>query len=441
MRLPGNWRPRAERLLRVASLAALVALAVRLWSGSNAAGGAVHVSTGSLDSALVAWSASPPSRATLQASVIPGGRQRDWLVALRRTGLAVDWTTSDSSGGALVVEAGPLPDSPSRVTASGSPGQDLVLSDELGRIDSTRAGPDGIAVWRARPLGRASLTLDASIATAAARDSLVTKPLLVIGQAGWESKFVTAALEEDGWPVAARLAVAPGAIVRQDSPVRIDTAFVSAVIVLDSTSAIDAREIARFVSEGGGVVASGAGTNHPALRTLLPSRVSAVSAGAVGALLGPSPRAGLSTRTFTVRAGAVALERRGDAPAVLGRRVGSGRVIATGYDDTWRIRMAPPDDNAPEVHRRWWSSLAAGVVRSQLVPRDAGPVDEAPFATTVDALGSPTVRGETADGGPWPWTRGSPRWQQRRCSRNGSRVGCGASHEGRLRFARRLRPS
>jgi hypothetical protein len=403
MRLPGNWRPQAERILRVASIAALVALAVRLWSGSGAAGSTVVVSTGSLDSALVAWSASSPAHATVEAAVIPGGRQRDWLVALRRTGLAVDWTTSDSSGGALVVEAGPLPTSPSRVTASGSPGRGLLLADELGPIDSTRAGPDGIAVWRAKPLGTANLTLGASSATAAARDSLVTKPLLVLGQAGWESRFVTAALEEDGWPVTARLAVAPGAIVRQGPPVRIDTASLSAVIVLDSTSAIDAREIARFVSEGGGVVASGAGTNHPALRTLLPSRVSAVSTGAVGALLGPSPRAGLSTRTFAGRADAVALERRGDAPVVLGRRVGSGRVIATGYDDTWRIRMAPPDDNAPEVHRRWWSSLAAGVVHSRLVPRDAGPVDEAPFAATVDALGPPSGPGEPADSEPRPW--------------------------------------
>jgi hypothetical protein len=403
MRLPGNRRPQAERVLRVVSIAALVALGVRLWLGSNAAAGSVVLSTGSLDSALVTWSAFPPEHATIAAAVVPGGRQRDWLVALRRTGLAVDWAMSDSSGAALVVEAGPLPDSPSRVTASGRPGRALVLVDELGRIDSTRTGRDGIAVWRARLLGRASVTLGPSSATAAAHDSLVTRPLLVLGQAGWESRFVMTALEEDGWRVSARLAVAPGAVVRQGPPMRIDTAFLSAVVVLDSTSPIDAREIARFVSDGGGVVASGAGANHPALRALLRSRVSTVSAGAVGALLGPSPKAGLSTRTFTVRTGAVALERRGDAPVVLARRVGSGRVVAAGYDDTWRLRMAMPDDNAPEFHRAWWSSLVGGVVLSRLIPRDAGPVDEAPLAAAVDALGPPGMPGERADGESWPW--------------------------------------
>lgn len=404
MRLPGNWRPRAERVLRGVNFAALLALAARLWSGSSAAAGTEVVSTGALDSALVAWSASSPARATVQATVVPDGRQRDWLVALRRTGLGVDWTTSGTSGSALVVEAGPLPNSPSRVTASGGPGRDLVLSDELGQIDSTRAGRDGIAVWRASPLGTASLTLGTSSARAAARDSLITKPLLILGQAGWESRFVTTALEEDGWSVTARLTVAPGAIVRQGTRTRIDTAYLSAVVVLDSTSELDAGEVARFVNDGGGVVASGAGTNHPALRTLLRARASGASAGAVGALLGPAPRTGLSTRTFTASAGAVALERRGDSPVVVGRRVGSGRVIAVGYDDTWRLRMAPPNDNAPQAHRIWWSSLAAGVAHSRLVPRDIGPVDEAPFAATVDALGPPGKAGERADReSSWPW--------------------------------------
>lgn len=403
MRLPDNSRPLLERALRAVSVTSLVVLAIRLWSGFSAAAGTELVSTRSLDSALVAWSVSPPAHATIEAAVAPGGLQRDWLVALRRTGLAIDWSIRDSSGAALVVEAGPLPDSPLRVTASGRPGQALVLADELGQIDSTRTGPDGIASWRARPLGRTRVSLGASSATAAARESLVTRPLLVIGQAGWESRFAMMALEEDGWPVTARVAIAPGAIVRQGPGVRMDTAFLSAVIVLDSTSPIDAREIARFVNEGGGVVASGAGTNHPALRTLLPSRVSSVSEGSVGALLGPSPRAGLSARTFAVRTGAVALERRGAAPVVLARRVGSGRVVAAGYDDTWRLRMTTPDDNAPELHRGWWSSLAGGVALSRLVPRDVGAIDEAPFAAAVDALGPPHAPGQRADRDSWPW--------------------------------------
>jgi hypothetical protein len=167
---------------------------------------------------------------------------------------------------------------------------------------------------------------------------------------------------------------------------------------------LDAREVARFVNDGGGVVASGAGANHPALRTLLRARASAGSVGAIGALAGPAPRTGLSTRTLTAGAGAVALERRGPAPVVVGRRVGAGRVIVTGYDDTWRLRMAPPDDNAPLAHRMWWSSLVAGVARSRLTPRDVGPLDEAPFAAAVGALGPPGIAGEHAgDESRWPW--------------------------------------
>ncbi len=404
MRSPGSWRPRAEHALRAASLAALGALAVRLWSGSSAAAAARPVTTPSLDSALVAWSGAPPASATVDATAIPGGRQRDWLVALRRTGTTVGWTTRDSTGGALVVEPGPLAQSLSRITALGSAGaRDLVFTDELGRIDSARTGRDRVVLWRASPIGLARATFPTSIAIAAARDSIVTRPVLVVAQAGWEARFVTTALEEEGWSVSARLAVAPGAVVRQHAPVRIDTASLSAVILLDSSSALDARELARFVNDGGGVVASGAGVNHPALRQLAPSRVTAGSAGAVGALLGPSPRQGLFARTFRTNAGAVPLERRGDAPVVIGRRVGSGRVVAVGYDDTWRLRMAPPDERAPEQHRAWWSSLVAGVALARLEPRDAGPVDEAPFAAAVDALGPPALGAEPPDREPsWP---------------------------------------
>jgi hypothetical protein len=135
----------------------------------------------------------------------------------------------------------------------------------------------------------------------------------------------------------------------------------------------------------------------------MPSRVTATSAGALGALLGPSPRQGLFARTFTTGAGAVALERRGDAPVVIGRRVGSGRVLATGYDETWRLRMTPPDEGAPEAHRAWWSAVVAGVALARLEPRDAGPIDEAPFAAAVQALGPPVAIGERPDREPsWP---------------------------------------
>ena len=291
----------------------------------------------------------------------------------------------------MVVEAGPLPSSPARVTVLADSGRGVVIADELGRIDSTRAGRDGIAEWRASPIGLATVDLGVSTATAVAHDSLATKPVLVVGLAGWESRFVVSALEEAGWKVAARLMVAPGAVVAQSAPARIDTSTLSAIIVLDSVSAIDGAAIARFVADGGGLIASGSGSRHPSLTQLLASRVSATSSGEIGGLAGPTPREGLFARTFAASAGALALERRGSRPVVVARRAGSGRMIAIGYDDTWRVRMIPTSESAPESHRMWWSSLVASAAHSRPIPRDVPPVDEAPLAATIDALGPPVA--------------------------------------------------
>jgi hypothetical protein len=253
------------------------------------------------------------------------------------------------------------------------------------------------------PVGLVGAALGASRPWAAVRDSLVVRPVLVIGQAGWESKFVVAALEENGWTVAARLLVAPGAVVRQGTAAAIDTGSISAIVVLDSTSSLDAQTITRFVNAGGGLVASGAGIGHPALRAILPARVSSVP-GVIGALLGTAPREGLNARSFAARTGQVALERRGEAPVVVGRRVGSGRVLAIGYDETWRIRMTAPGDSAPSAHRAWWSSMVSSVALVRPVPRETGMIDEAPMAATIAALGPSVGTGDRPSGGrPVPW--------------------------------------
>jgi hypothetical protein len=404
MRSPGSRRTGAEQVARAASLLAMIALAWRLWSGVLAPGGVVTASTSALDSALVRWSVVAPSRVELEASVMPGPQQRDWLVALRRTGLGVDWTTADSSGGALVVEVSPESGAPARIAAIGTPGQSLVLRDDLGRIDSSTVGRHGAVSWRATPIGPVTVQLANATASAAVRESLFVRPVLVVGQVGWESRFVVTALEESGWTVSARLTVAPGAVVRQGDAARIDTAYLSAVVVLDSLWPLDSREVTRFVREGGGLVASGAGVRNAALSQLLP-RVSSSSAGEVGGLLGPDPRSGLSARTFVSGVAEVPLERRGDGPVVVGHRVGAGRVVVIGFDDTWRLRMIPASESAPEAHRTWWSSLVAGAALARPVARDVGVVDEAPLASTINALGRPLSSPRPSNGGSsWPST-------------------------------------
>jgi len=402
MRSPDSRRVAFETSLRLLSVAAMATLAVQFWFGSSTVQPEVVAATPMLDSALAAWSQEAPRRATIRASVTPDATQRDWLLALRRTGSHLSWIAEDTLGSALVVEPAPLGEGPSRLALLGIPGRVVMLSDRLGRADSIRVGRTGAAWVSLRPLGTIRASLGGSSPVTAERDSLVAKPLLLVGVAGWESKFVAAALEEDGWSVSTRMTVAPGAVVRQGSAAPIDTASYSALIVIDSVSPLDARVVTRFVNEGGGLVASGPGVRHPALRGLLPAQTSQIP-GTLGALLGSSPRSGLNARVFRVSS-QVVFERRDGAPVIGAIRVGSGRVLNVGYDDTWRLRMVAQEDAAPNRHREWWSSMVGGVALTRLVPREAPAVDEAPYAATVAALGPPLTGGDLPDHGtPFPW--------------------------------------
>lgn len=402
MRSPDSRRSVFETVLRILSVAAMATLAARFWFGVERAQPEATATTPTLDSALAAWSLEAPRRATIRASMTPDATQRDWLLALRRTGSALSWTTEDTLGSAMVIEAGPLGEGLSRLALLGPPDSRVLLSDRLGEVDSIRIGRSGAASARLRPLGAIRAALGGSSPVTAERDSLMAKPLLLVGSAGWEAKFVAAALEEDGWSVSSRMMVAPGAVVRQGRSAAIDTATYSALIVLDSVSPLDAGVITRFVDEGGGLLASGPGVRHPALRRLLPNQAYQVP-GTLGALLGPYPRSGLNTRAFRVSSHVV-FERRDGAAVVGAVRVGSGRVLNAGYDDTWRLRMVSPDDRAPDRHREWWSSMAGSVAQVRLRSRETPPVDEAPYAATVAALGPPQPPGQRPDGGtPFPW--------------------------------------
>ena len=403
MRSPDSRRADVEVMLRVMSVAAMATLAVRLWLGVPGGQLDATAATPTLDSALAVWSRVAPRRATLRASSTPDATQRDWLRALRRTGSELAWTAEDTIGSALVVEPAPLGEGLSRLALLGTPERNVLLSDRLGHVDSIRIGRTGAAWVRLRPLGTIRAALGNASPVTSERDSLVAKPLLLLGSAGWEAKFVAAALEEDGWSVSSRMTVAPGAVVRQGSAATIDTASYGAVIVIDSVSPIDAGVITRFVNDAGGLLASGPGVRHPSLRRLLPRQSSEI-AGILGGLQGPFPRSGLNSRALVAFENNVVFERRNGAVIVSALRVGSGRVVAAGYDDTWRLRMVPADDRAPIAHREWWSSMAGNVVQARLVPRETPPIDEAPYASTVAALGSPLPAGEPPDdSSPFPW--------------------------------------
>jgi hypothetical protein len=82
---------------------------------------------------------------------------------------------------------------------------------------------------------------------------------------------------------------------------------------------------------------------------------------------------------------------------VAARRVARGRVIQSGYRDSWRWRMGGADADPVASHRAWWASLVSSVAYAPSVPV-AGDValgagaDPAPYASLVAMLGAPSAR-------------------------------------------------
>lgn len=106
---------------------------------------------------------------------------------------------------------------------------------------------------------------------------------------------------------------------------------------------------------------------------------------------------------------AVALEKRGGAIAVAAKRVGAGRSLQLGYEDTWRWRMGG-GDGAIRDHRVWWSGLVSSVAYAPRIPRASArtPTDEAPMIGLVAAIGPSASSGALSNlaGNPSDW----PAW-------------------------------
>jgi hypothetical protein len=76
------------------------------------------------------------------------------------------------------------------------------------------------------------------------------------------------------------------------------------------------------------------------------------------------------------------------------RRAGMGRVLAIGYDESWRWRMLGGSSGLA-AHRRWWSS-AAGYVAPAREAATVSSGDAAPLASLISALG-PSSAPETTN--------------------------------------------
>ncbi|WP_373067469.1 hypothetical protein [Gemmatimonas sp.] len=376
------------------------------WSASDLADSSATVLTTALVREIISASGdTQPRRVNVELTAVPSQRARAMLGAVVGADVSVNWIDrTQASGLALSATAVAGPSGAVDVRVVGAPSSLLlVLRDAGGTLDSipnTR-----VAAWR---LASVSPPLRAAIGASEARVPTrlpaFTRRVMLMAQPGWESKFVTAALEEAGWHIDGRYRVSPRAAVTLGAPGRVDTARYAVVVLLDSV-AVDAVAIRRFVQQGGGVVLGGDALRIPALAAISPVRVTMVRGAVAGALLTDTPQRGLEAWELVANRGAFVVRSddsdHGHAePALVAQRIGAGRVVASAYRNSWRWRMEGTDDGAAE-HRAWWGSvlaLAAGVpAMADDAVVDAYPGNAAPYADLVARVGLPvSVDGMTA---------------------------------------------
>jgi hypothetical protein len=352
----------------------------------------VSAGTGNLDAALDDWSRSgiAPNRIAVELDSTPSPEQRDWLRALRGAGSEVTWS-GDLPPVAVATRGVPAPNGGITVLAASKGEAQVRIFDAIGPLDTADSRGGGAAFTIPSADEFVAARAGGSTARAPLPDSVTLRRLLVLGSAGWESKFVVAALEEAGWSVDASIYVAPGVSVTQGAASPIDTSRYSAVIALDGAASSRAGEIIRYVTSGGGLLLSGAAASIEAFasvrpaapgRILAPVTLDSEGAPTTLASLGVIPAASL-------RPDAIVLERRGAAAITSARRHVAGRVLQQGHLETWRWRMSGRDKSV-EDHRDWWTRSVASVAFAPTVrsSSDAAALDPAPVAGLVGALGA-----------------------------------------------------
>ena len=338
-----------------------------------------------LPAALVRWTARAPAEAVVSFDGPPSNAERDWLAALSRAGTPVKWHGAAATTLAMAAERMVGPEAAVQVSVAAPDGVRVILADGAGPIDTIVVRGGGAAATVPSLWGDASARVGSWQATTVAPAARAPRRVLLVGGAGWESKFVVTALEEAGWEMDLALSLRPDARVVQGSPAAPDTARHAAIIVLDSIAGPLAARVAAFVRSGGGAILSSDSWLVPAFRDLL-----AGSAGRAIPARPGTPRQTLETigvSTLTPVSTASVLARRGSEAIIAARRVESGRVVQVGYDESWRWRMTGPEGSV-EAHREWWSRLVSAVAYLPFENAGAGvAVDEAPLAHLTAALG------------------------------------------------------
>lgn len=372
----------------------IAVLAIMLWQSlrQQPDSGGGTVSARGLGRALREWSGFGKAPVTIQVQFdsLPSPRERAWLGALG-VGSTVLWS-GDVLPVMIQARSVASPAGGTRVVAAAPNGSALVVSDQVGMIDTVDAQNHGAWLLLGSVAGRVTAGVNGSVASTVQRDSLVVHKVLVIGSAGWELKFVVAALEEDNWKVDAIVRIAPGVDVTQSSLATIDTSHYSVVVALDDAATTYANRIADFARKGGGVVLASHAASLGAM--------AALRVGAAGRTIAESPRPASGTATLatlpfvpitSLRSDAVPLDKRAGSVAVAARRVGTGLAVQLGYETTWRWRMTGGDEGVRD-HRAWWTGLVSSVVHAPHLARTkaTASTDEAPMIGLVAAIGPPT---------------------------------------------------
>ncbi len=401
MRSPADahrLRSLLEGSARALALLALVLILIEVLRPADAP--ARRAGEGDLDRVLRAATFDDENRPLLlHLGRVPAPVQRDWAVALRRAGTAVQWSGEDIQPIAASLEpvADPRGGYELRVWRAGK--EPAVVRDGAGELTRIEHGA-GLTVVAARSLaGVTRVDVPRQQAIVLPGDSLRLGGVLVLGRAGWEARFLLRTLEDLGWTSSARLGVAPGIAVDQGSVGALDTGRYAAVIVLDSTAAPLSAAIARYVRAGGGLMLVGEGAMTRGLSALSPGSSAPRVMPAREELPQEAPFEGLPLRPV-VRAqpDAIVLESRRSAAAIAAWRVGAGRVMQVGYEDSWRLRMEDRTSNGA-VHGEWWGRLIASVAYAPAAPGIADfRADPAPLASLIGTLGAPTDATAAATG-------------------------------------------
>lgn len=330
----------------------------------------------------------------------PSPALRDSLAALRRAGRDVRWSGSVAAVATMVE---PLREPGGRWLVTVVADTALALADSLGLLDSIPTGAGQLTTDAVRGTLRA--TVPTGTATVFAPGDASLRRVLVLGRAGWESRFVIAALEEAGWLVDAYVTLGRGRDVLQGSRSP-NAARHAAVVVLDSAAARrESAALLRALRAGTGLVLAGeaARADVPALREVAGARVTVLEEPHARSFEGQESTEVLQLYVLATRRGdASVIERRENSPSIVARRVGAGRVVQMGYVDTWRWRMEG-EGRAPAEHRTFWSRVVglAAAAEQSLPTRDPLLFDDsAPRAALVQALGAPNRADESPRRGP-----------------------------------------